>query len=81
MADVENQGQRAPPRRPFSGDSGASPAGEPGGGTTVVAAMGTFEDLDFDTVSDLRLAVDEACTRLIRSAVPRLDTGARGSPA
>jgi anti-sigma regulatory factor (Ser/Thr protein kinase) len=36
---------------------------------TVVAAIGTFEDLDFDAVSDLRLAVDEACTRLIRSAV------------
>lgn len=32
--------------------------------------MGTFEDLDSDTVADLRLAVDEACTRLIRSAVP-----------
>jgi serine/threonine-protein kinase RsbW len=37
---------------------------------TVVAAVGTFEDLDFDAVADLRLAVDEACTRLIRSAVP-----------
>ncbi|AGB21736.1 hypothetical protein Mycsm_01321 [Mycobacterium sp. JS623] len=37
---------------------------------TLVAAAGTFEDLDFDAVSDLRLAVDEACTRLIRSAVP-----------
>ena len=37
---------------------------------TFVAAVGTFEDLDFDAVSDLRLAVDEACTRLIRSAVP-----------
>jgi anti-sigma regulatory factor (Ser/Thr protein kinase) len=37
---------------------------------TVVAAIGTFEDLDFDAVSDLRLAVDEACTRLIRSALP-----------
>jgi serine/threonine-protein kinase RsbW len=36
---------------------------------TLVAAIGTFEDLDFDAVSDLRLAVDEACTRLIRSAV------------
>ena len=35
-----------------------------------MAAIGTFEDLDFDAVSDLRLAVDEACTRLIRSAVP-----------
>lgn len=37
---------------------------------TVVGAIGTFEDLDFDAVADLRLAVDEACTRLIRSAVP-----------
>ncbi|MDT5129463.1 MAG: hypothetical protein QOH54_5107, partial [Mycobacterium sp.] len=37
---------------------------------TLIAAMGTFEDLDMDTVADLRLAVDEACTRLIRSAVP-----------
>jgi len=35
---------------------------------TVVGAVGTFEDLDFDAVADLRLAVDEACTRLIRSA-------------
>ena len=37
---------------------------------TLVGAVGTFEDLDFDAVADLRLAVDEACTRLIRSAVP-----------
>lgn len=37
---------------------------------TLVAAVGTFQDLDSDTVADLRLAVDEACTRLIRSAVP-----------
>jgi anti-sigma regulatory factor (Ser/Thr protein kinase) len=37
---------------------------------TLVAAVGTFEDLDLDAVADLRLAVDEACTRLIRSAVP-----------
>jgi serine/threonine-protein kinase RsbW len=37
---------------------------------TLVAAVGTFEDLDSDTVADLRLAVDEACTRLIRSAGP-----------
>jgi serine/threonine-protein kinase RsbW len=37
---------------------------------TLVAAIGTFEDLDFDAVADLRLAVDEACTRLIRSAMP-----------
>lgn len=37
---------------------------------TLVGAIGTFEDLDFDAVADLRLAVDEACTRLIRSATP-----------
>ncbi len=37
---------------------------------TVVGAVGTFADLDFDSVADLRLAVDEACTRLIRSATP-----------
>ncbi len=37
---------------------------------TVVGAVGTFSDLDFDAVADLRLAVDEACTRLIRSATP-----------
>ena len=37
---------------------------------TLIGAVGTFEDLDMDTVADLRLAVDEACTRLIRSAVP-----------
>ncbi|HTY28250.1 MAG TPA: ATP-binding protein [Mycobacterium sp.] len=37
---------------------------------TLVGAVGTFEDLDFDAVADLRLAVDEACTRLIRSASP-----------
>jgi len=36
----------------------------------LVSAVATFEDLDFDAVSDLRLAVDEAATRLIRSAVP-----------
>ncbi len=35
---------------------------------TLVGAVGTFEDLDLDAVADLRLAVDEACTRLIRSA-------------
>ncbi len=36
---------------------------------TLVAAVGTFEDLNLDAVADLRLAVDEACTRLIKSAV------------
>lgn len=37
---------------------------------TLVGAVGTFSDLDFDAVADLRLAVDEACTRLISSATP-----------
>lgn len=37
---------------------------------TLVGAVATFEDLDFDVVADLRLAVDEACTWLIRSASP-----------
>ena len=37
---------------------------------TLVGAVGTFSDLDFDAVADLRLAVDEACTRFIRSAIP-----------
>lgn len=37
---------------------------------TLVGAVGTFSDLDFDAVADIRLAVDEACTRLIRSAAP-----------
>jgi anti-sigma regulatory factor (Ser/Thr protein kinase) len=37
---------------------------------TLVGAVGTFEDLDVDKVSDLRLAIDESCTQLIRSATP-----------
>jgi anti-sigma regulatory factor (Ser/Thr protein kinase) len=37
---------------------------------TLVGAVGTFEDLNVDTVSDLRLAIDELCTQLIRSATP-----------
>lgn len=36
----------------------------------VVGAIATFEDLDVDTVADLRLAIDELCTQLIRSATP-----------
>ena len=36
---------------------------------TVVAAATTFDDVDIDTVADLKLATDEACTRLIRAAV------------
>ena len=37
---------------------------------TLIGAVGTFEDLDLDAVADLRLAVDEACTQLIRCADP-----------
>lgn len=37
---------------------------------TLVGAVGTFEDLDVDTVADMRLAIDELCTQLIRSATP-----------
>ena len=37
---------------------------------TIVSALATLEDLDLDAVADLRLALDEACTALIRSAVP-----------
>lgn len=37
---------------------------------TLVGAVGAFADLDFDSVADLRLAVDEACTQLIRAAAP-----------
>lgn len=37
---------------------------------TLVTALGTLEDLDLDAVADLRLALDEACTRLIRSSAP-----------
>ncbi len=37
---------------------------------TLVAAVAAFEDFDLDAVADIRLAVDEACTGVIRSAVP-----------
>lgn len=37
---------------------------------TVIGAVGVVADLDLDAVADLRLAVDEACTGLIRSATP-----------
>lgn len=37
---------------------------------SLVVAVGANADLDLDSVADLRLAVDEACTRLIRSATP-----------
>lgn len=36
----------------------------------LVTALGTLEDLDLDAVADLRLALDEACTALIRNAAP-----------
>lgn len=37
---------------------------------TLVGAVVAAEDLNLDTVEDLRLAVDEMCTQLIRSAGP-----------
>lgn len=37
---------------------------------TLVGAAGALADLDLDAVADLRLAVDEVCTQLIRSAAP-----------
>lgn len=37
---------------------------------TLVGAVGTAFDLDLDAVADLKLAVDEACTLLVRSAAP-----------
>ena len=36
----------------------------------LVGAIATYEDLDVDAVADLRLAIDELCTQLIRSAAP-----------
>jgi serine/threonine-protein kinase RsbW len=36
----------------------------------MVTALGTLEDLDLDALADLRLALDEACTALIRCATP-----------
>lgn len=36
----------------------------------LVGAIATFEDLNVDTVADLRLASDELCTQLIRCAAP-----------
>ncbi|ORX05529.1 ATP-binding protein [Mycolicibacillus trivialis] len=35
---------------------------------TLAGAVGALEDFDLDSVADLRLAVDEACTQLIRVA-------------
>ncbi|MFN8227907.1 MAG: ATP-binding protein [Mycobacterium sp.] len=37
---------------------------------TVIGALATFEDLDLDAVADLRLAVDEACTRVMKATTP-----------
>ncbi len=37
---------------------------------TLVSALATLEDLDLDAVADLRLALDEAATALIRSSAP-----------
>jgi serine/threonine-protein kinase RsbW len=36
---------------------------------TMVAAAATFDDLNMDAVADLKLATDEACTRLVRSSI------------
>jgi anti-sigma regulatory factor (Ser/Thr protein kinase) len=47
---------------------------------TLVTALGTLEDLDLDAVADLRLALDEACTRLIRSAAPDASLDVRVEP-
>lgn len=47
----------------------------------LIAAAATFEDLDFDAVSDLRLAVDEACTRLVKAAMPGSSLVVRVKPA
>lgn len=37
---------------------------------TLVGAVGALEDFDVDSVADLHLAVDEACTQLIGVANP-----------
>lgn len=37
---------------------------------TLLTAIGTNHDVDLDTVADLRLAIDEACTALVRTAPP-----------
>jgi serine/threonine-protein kinase RsbW len=37
---------------------------------SVVATIATRADFDLDTIADLRLAVDEACSTLITRAVP-----------
>ena len=35
---------------------------------TLVGVVGALEDFDLDNVADLQLAVDEACTRLVRAS-------------
>lgn len=35
---------------------------------TLVGVVGALEDFDVDSVADLRLAVDEACTQLVHAA-------------
>ena len=57
-------------QRPDGRTPGRRRARKPRGTSHPRRGRGTFEDLDFDAVADLRFAVDEACTRLIRSAVP-----------
>lgn len=37
---------------------------------TLVGAVGALADFDVDCVADLRLAVDEVCTQLVRAASP-----------
>lgn len=44
---------------------------------TMVAAAAAFDELDLDTVSDLKLAIDEACTRLIKSSIPQANLTVR----
>ncbi|MFC7449903.1 ATP-binding protein [Rhodococcus daqingensis] len=44
---------------------------------SVASAMATHNDFDLDTIADLRLAVDEAATRLIRAAAPEASLSCR----
>ena len=47
---------------------------------TLVGAVGTFEDLDFDAVADLRLAVDEATVGILIARGWRLAPTKRKGP-
>lgn len=68
MTEVELDGSR-PPRSERAVELRVAPRlGNLAVVRTLVGAIGVFEDLDMDSVADLRLAVDEACTQLIRSA-------------